>query len=101
VPIDPNKFSCVRLLTSQLELRIMMFLQRTLLLGVIMIKPPPHRFLLHFPSSLHIENPIIDSVLLPLKGTIHKLDFNPSACATQNYNIVEDLAQAPCAMLTL
>jgi hypothetical protein len=48
VPIDLNKFSCLRLLTSQLELRIMTLFQRTLLLGVIMIKPPPHMFLLHF-----------------------------------------------------
>jgi hypothetical protein len=35
------------------------------------------------------------------KGTIRKSIFNPSTRATQNYNIVEDLAQAPCAMSTL
>lgn len=31
----------------------------------------------------------------PPKGVIHKSLFNPHARATQNYNIVEDLAQAP------
>ena len=52
-------------------------------------------------GSLQIEKPIFDNVLHPPKGTIQKLAFNPSARVTQNYNIVEDLAQTPCAMSTL
>ena len=52
-------------------------------------------------TSLQIEKPIYDNVLRPPKGTIWKLTFNPSTRATQNYNIVEDLAQAPCAISTL
>jgi hypothetical protein len=51
--------------------------------------PPP------FPGSIHIDNPTIDSILCPLKGIIRNYDFNPSARSTENYNIVEDLAQAP------
>jgi len=56
--------------------------------------PPPT-------GSLQIERLILDTILRPPKGTIHKVVFNPNARATQNYNIVEDLAQAPCAMSTL
>jgi hypothetical protein len=41
------------------------------------------------------------SILCPPKITIYKATFNPSSHATQNYNIVEDLAQAPCAMSML
>lgn len=37
----------------------------------------------------------------PPKGVIHKSTFNPCAMVAQNYNIVEDLAQSPLAMLTL
>jgi hypothetical protein len=37
----------------------------------------------------------------PPNSTILKSTFNPSSRAAQNYNIVEDLAQAPCAMSTL
>jgi hypothetical protein len=50
---------------------------------------------------LHIEKPMFDSILHPPKSTIHKPTFNPSSHATQNYNIVEDLAQAPCSMFAL
>jgi len=56
--------------------------------------PPPS-------SPLQIERPISDTILGPPKGTIRKAIFNPNAKATQNYNIVEGLAQAPCAMSTL
>jgi hypothetical protein len=52
-------------------------------------------------GSLQIEKPTFDSILLPPKSTIRKSTFNPSSLATQNYNIVEDLAQAPCAMSAL
>jgi hypothetical protein len=41
------------------------------------------------------------SILLPPKSTVPRSTFNPSSRATQNYNIVEDLAQAPCAMSAL
>jgi hypothetical protein len=37
----------------------------------------------------------------PPKGVIRKSSFNPHARAAQNYNIVEDLAQAPSAMSAL
>jgi hypothetical protein len=55
------------------------------------------------PSSrpLQIEKTTFDSILHPPKSTIRKATFNPSSRATQNYNIVEDLAQAPCAMFAL
>ena len=58
-----------------------------------------------FPSvyngSLQIEKPISDNVLHPPKKTIWKLTFNSSTHVSQNYNIIEGLAQEPCAMLTL
>jgi hypothetical protein len=44
---------------------------------------------------------MFNSILHPPKGNIRKATFNPSSHATQNYNIVEDLAQAPCAMSAL
>jgi hypothetical protein len=50
---------------------------------------------------LHIEKPTFNSILRPPKRTIRKATFNPSSRASQNYNIVEDLAQAPCAMSAL
>jgi hypothetical protein len=37
----------------------------------------------------------------PPKGVVRKSAFNPHARAAQNYNIVEDLAQAPSAMSAL
>ena len=40
-------------------------------------------------------------VLRPPKASIKRAMHNPNARATQNYNIVEDLAQAPCAMSIL
>jgi hypothetical protein len=52
-------------------------------------------------GSLQIEKPTFDSILRPPKTTIRKSTFRPSSRATQNYNIVEDLSQAPCAMSTL
>jgi hypothetical protein len=52
-------------------------------------------------GPLQIEKPTFDSILRPPKSTIRKATFNPSSRATQNYNIVEDLAQAPCAMSAL
>jgi len=52
-------------------------------------------------DSLQIENIFFDSVLCPPKGTIQKKKINQSSHATKKYNIVEDLAKAPCAMSTL
>ena len=40
-------------------------------------------------------------VLHPPKSTLRKVVFNPNARAAQFYNVVEDLAQEPCAMSTL
>jgi hypothetical protein len=58
-----------------------------------LVKPPS--------GPLQIEKPTFDSILRPPKRTISKATFNPSSRATQNYNIVEYLAQAPCAMSAL
>jgi hypothetical protein len=52
-------------------------------------------------ESLQIEKPTFNSILRPPKSTICKSNFNPSSCDAQNYNILEDLAQAPCVMSTL
>ena len=52
-------------------------------------------------GSLQIEKPTFDSLLHPPKRTICKSTFNPSSRAAHKYNIVEDLAQAPCAMSAL
>jgi hypothetical protein len=52
-------------------------------------------------GPLHIEKPSFDSILHPPKSTIWKSTFNPNSRAAQNYNIVEDLAQALCAMFAL
>ena len=52
-------------------------------------------------NVLHIEKPIPEAIFCPPKGTLRKSIINPNACATQYYNIVEYLAQAPCDMLAL
>jgi hypothetical protein len=44
---------------------------------------------------------MFESILRPPKSTIHKATFNPISRDAQNYNIVEDLAQALCPMSTL
>ena len=40
-------------------------------------------------------------ILHPPKSTLWKAVFNPNSQASQFYNVVEYLAQAPCAMSTL
>ena len=40
-------------------------------------------------------------MFLPLKSTLRKLIFNPNACVSQYYNIVEYLSQAPYAISAL
>ena len=52
-------------------------------------------------GPLHIERPVIDLVSCPPKGVMKRTVHNPNPRVAQNYNIVEDLAQAPCAMSTL
>ena len=52
-------------------------------------------------GPLTIEKPNLDMVLRPPKSTLRKVLFNPNARAAQFYNVVEDLAQEPCAMSTL
>jgi hypothetical protein len=47
---------------------------------------------------LHIEKPTFKSILHQPKSTIQKLTFNPSSRVTQNYNIIEYLAQVLCVM---
>jgi hypothetical protein len=69
--------------------------------------PDPFPSVVNTPSvsppsgPLQIEKPPFDSILRPPKSTIQKSTFNPNSRAAQNYNIVEDLAQAPCAMSAL
>jgi hypothetical protein len=52
-------------------------------------------------GPLQIEKPTFGSILCPPKSTNCKATFNLSSRATQNYNIVEDLAQASGAMSAL
>ena len=50
-------------------------------------------------TSLEVVPPIIHELTIkPPKGVVHKSTFNPYSRATQNYSIVEDLAQSPSAM---
>ena len=49
---------------------------------------------------LSIEKPTLDMILRPPKSSLQKVVFNPNAWAAQFYNVVEDLAQAACAMST-
>ena len=53
------------------------------------------------PNNLHIERSVADLVILPPKGALRHTMHNTSTCAAQNYNIVEDLAQASSAMSAL
>ena len=52
-------------------------------------------------GSLTINKSTIHIVPQPPKGVLSKSKPNPNARLAQNYSIVEDLAQAPCAMLGL
>jgi hypothetical protein len=65
------------------------------------VTDPPSTSVTPPSGPLHIEKPNFDSILRPPKSTIRKSTFNPNSRAAQNYNIVEDLAQAPCAMSAL
>ena len=53
-------------------------------------------------GPLEIEKPNVEPVARPpSKGVLQKYSYNPNAHATQNYIIVEDLAQAPSVMSAL
>jgi len=52
-------------------------------------------------NPLQIDKPTFDYALRPPKASIKHTTHNPNARATQNYSVVKDLAQAPCAMSIL
>ena len=60
-------------------------------------EPPPTE------SPLHIENPTDKPEIAPRipKGVRKCSGHNPNARAAQNYSVVEDLGQNPCAMSVL
>jgi hypothetical protein len=67
---------------------------------------PSHAMLEESSSSqpegpLQIEKPTFDVPLWPPKGVLSRMTHNPNTWASHKYNIMEDLAQAPCAMSTL
>ena len=52
-------------------------------------------------TDLHIERPSVETIPRMPKGSAKRATINPNARAAQNYSIVEDLAQSPCAMSAL
>jgi hypothetical protein len=50
---------------------------------------------------LQIERTMGETMTRILKGAFKKASHNPNARATQNYSVVEDLSQTPCAMSSL
>jgi hypothetical protein len=54
----------------------------------------------HLPP-LHIEKIVGETMTHIPKGAFKKASHNPNARAAQNYSIMEDLAQTPCAMSAL
>jgi hypothetical protein len=50
---------------------------------------------------LQIEKNLGETMTCILKGTFKKSSHNPNKRAAQNYSVVEDLSQTPCAMSTL
>jgi hypothetical protein len=50
---------------------------------------------------LQIENMLVETMTQIPKGTFKKASHNPNARVTQNYSMVEDLSQTPCAMSSL
>ena len=60
-------------------------------------EPPPTEI------PLHIENLMDKPEIAPHipKGVLKNSGHNPNARATQNYYVVEDLGQTPCAMSAL
>ena len=52
-------------------------------------------------EPLHITKPTVESMPRMPKASSKRSTINPNARAAQNYSIVEDLAQSPCAMSAL
>ena len=52
-------------------------------------------------TDLHIERPPVETIPRITKGSAKRATINPNARATQNYSIVEDLAQIPCTISSL
>jgi hypothetical protein len=50
---------------------------------------------------LQIEKTLGETMTRIPKGAFKKASHNPNARANQNYSVVEDLSQTPCAMSTL
>jgi hypothetical protein len=50
---------------------------------------------------LQIEKTLGETMTCIPKGEFKKSSHNPNARAAQNYSVVEDLSQTPCAMSTL
>jgi hypothetical protein len=50
---------------------------------------------------LHIEKTLGETMTCIPKGAFKKASHNPNARAAQNYSVVEDLSQTPCAMSAL
>jgi hypothetical protein len=50
---------------------------------------------------LQIEKTLGETMTHIPKGSFKRASHNPNARATQNYSVVEDLSQTPCAMSTL
>jgi hypothetical protein len=50
---------------------------------------------------LQIEKTLGEKMTRILKGVFKKASHNPNTRATQNYSVVEDLSQTPCAMSSL
>jgi hypothetical protein len=65
-----------------------------------LVQPPPSTSPPNGP--IHLKRLSLDTVLHPPpKGVAHKSPFNPHARDAKNYSIVEDIGQAPSAMLDL
>jgi hypothetical protein len=50
---------------------------------------------------LQIEKTLGETMTCIPKGVFKKASHNPNARAAQNYSVVEDLSQTPCAMSAL
>jgi hypothetical protein len=53
------------------------------------------------PLPLYIENTLGETTMHIQKGAFKKYSYNPNVRATQNYSMVEDFSQTPCARFAL
>jgi hypothetical protein len=53
------------------------------------------------PLTLHTENTLGEKTMHIPKGAFKITSYNPNTRASQNYPVVEDLSQTPCAMFSL